>query len=339
MRYLRLTGIVLGGFLALVIGLVAAVWIWAGGNKVPPGQIAWGLTYSSGDAKGLGLDPKATYIAILDQLHPKRLRLAAYWTDIEPSPGQFDYSDLDFQTSEAEKRGIPYTIVVGRKVPRWPECYTPAWAKSLPLSQQQAGILNQISHTISRFNSNPQLVRWQVENEPYFIFGDHCPGLDVKFLHQEVDLARNLSHKQIMLTDSGEASNWLGASQWADVFGSTLYRVVLNPQGKPFHHFLWPEVYTRHANLIKKLHPNVKQVVIAELQGEPWSTYGLTNIPDSYRDLTLSHRQFTANIDFAAQVGFPEVYLWGAEWWYFEKLHGDPYYWNTAAHVFDHSAP
>jgi hypothetical protein len=329
----------MGGLLATCVVLVVAVWFWAGDAKVPPGQISWGLTYSSGDAKGLGLDPQAAYTAILDQLHPKRLRLAAYWTDIEPSPGKFDYSDLDFQTAEAEKRGIPYIIVVGRKVPRWPECYTPDWAKSLPMPQQQTGILNQITHTINRYNSNPHLLRWQVENEPYFQFGDHCPGVDTAFLQREVNLARDLSHKQIMVTDSGEASNWLGASQWADVFGSTLYRVVLNPQGKPFHHFLWPDVYTRHANLIKKLHPNVKLTVIAELQGEPWSTYGLTNIPNSYRDLTLSHQQFADNIDFAAQVGFSEVYMWGAEWWYFEKLHGDPFYWNTAANVFDRSAP
>ena len=156
------------------------------------------------------------------------------------------------------------------------------------------------------------------------------PACQSEFSSPRIVLTRKLSHRNHGYP-SGEASNWVGASQYADVLGCTLYRIVLNGQGKPFHHFLWPEVYTRHANLIKKLHPNVKQVVVAELQGEPWTTAGLNNIPDSYRDLTLSHQQFTDNVDFAAQVGFSEVYLWGAEWWYFEKLHGDTFYWDTAA--------
>jgi hypothetical protein len=27
------------------------------------------------------------------------------------------------------------------------------------------------------------------------------------------------------------------------------------------------------------------------------------------------------------------------EWWYYKKLHGDSYYWDTAADLFEHSAP
>jgi len=144
---------------------------------------------------------------------------------------------------------------------------------------------------------------------------------------------RSLTRKPILLTDSGELSTWLGPTQLGDEFGSTLYRVVINEPGdKIFHHFLWPDVYTRHANLIKKLHPNVKKVIVAELQAEPWGNG--PNKPQSFYDLTMSHDQFSKNISFAQQVGFPEVYMWGAEWWYYEKLHGDSYYWNTAAAAF-----
>jgi hypothetical protein len=332
--YIKWAARAVAALAVLAIVVVGGLWVWAGGDKTPPDQIAWGLTYSSHAAQGLGLDSRATYQAILDELHPKRLRLVAYWTDIEPAAGQVNYSDLDYQVAEAEKRGIPYVIAVGRKVPRWPECYTPGWAKALPPAQQSEQLLNHISRTVARYDAEPHLLRWQVENEPYFAFGDGCPAVDEPLLKREVSLVHSLSRRPIMMTDSGEASNWLSASRLPDVFGSTLYRVVLNDSDKPFHHFLWPEYYTRHANLIRKLHPNVKQVVVAELQAEPWTKVGLTDINQAYIDQTLSHDQFQANIKFASDVGFSEVYLWGAEWWYYRHLHGDDFYWDTARDTF-----
>lgn len=329
----------LGALLLTALLAATGLWIWTSGPKVPPNQIAWGLTFSAGDARGLGLDPQQAYRAILDDLHPKRLRLVAYWTDIQPTSGQFDFSDLDWQVSQAEQRHIPYTLVVGRKVPRWPECYTPGWAKAQPKATQQQDALRFIDHTIHRYDSHPYLLRWQIENEPFFRFGDGCPDPDETFLSQEITLARHLTSKPIMVTDSGEASTWLNSSKYPDVLGSTLYRVVLNPKGQAFHHFLTPDYYAHHANLIRKLHPTVKQVIIAELQAEPWTQIGLPGLSHAYIDQTLSHQQFQANIKFASDVGLPEVYFWGAEWWYYEKLHGgDPYYWDTARDVFAQSA-
>jgi hypothetical protein len=331
---LRWTGLIAGSTIITAIVTAAGLWIWAGGAKTPPDQMAWGYTFSSGAARGLGLDPHTAYTAMLDGLHPERLRLVAYWTDIEPTEGHFDYSDLDFQVSEAEKRGIQYTLVVGRKVPRWPECFTPGWAKTLTMAEQHERILRQVATTMARYDAKPHLLRWQVENEPYLNFGDGCPGIDEPFLKTEVARVRQLTHKPLLLTDSGETKSWLGPSQFGDVFGTTLYRVVLNDSAKPFHHFLWPEYYTRHGNLIRKIHPNVKQLIVAELQAEPWTKVGLNDIPQSYIDLTLSHDQFQTNISFARQVGFSEVYMWGAEWWYYRHLHGDDFYWNTAKAAF-----
>jgi hypothetical protein len=335
---LKWAGLVAGSLAGLALVALAGLWFWAGGSKLAPSQMAWGFTYSSSASRGLGLDPRATYLALLDELRPKRLRLAAYWTEIEPADGRFDYQDLDFQVAEAERRGIPYVIAVGRKVPRWPECYTPGWAKQLPAPDQQSRLLRQISHTVERYDHRPHLLRWQVENEPFLRFGEGCPEPDAALLGREIAQVKRLSTLPVMITDSGETDNWLNASKYGDVFGSTLYRVVLNPKGHPFHHFLTPAMYTRRGNLMKKLHPNVKQLVIAELQAEPWTNIGIQNLPDSYRDLTLSHQQFDANISFARDVGFSETYLWGAEWWYYEKLHHDSYYYDQAARLFAQSA-
>jgi hypothetical protein len=338
--WLKRAGRAMGVLLAVALLVACSVLAWAGDAKVPPGQITWGLTYSAGDARGLGLDGKQTYLDVLDQLQPKRLRLVAYWTDIQPSPDVFDFSELDWQIAQARQRHIGYTLVVGRKVPRWPECYTPAWAKSQPMPSQQQAALRFIDHTFQRYDADPNLKRWQIENEPFFRFGDGCPEPDAGFLAQEINLAHHLSRKLLMVTDSGEASNWLQAGKYPDILGSTLYRVVLNPKGQAFHHFLPPDYYTRHANVIRKLDHNVKAVIIAELQAEPWTQVGLPGLSHAYIDQTLSHQQFQKNITFARQVGMPEVYFWGAEWWYYEKLHGgDSYYWDSARDVFAHSAP
>ena len=321
-----------GGLLAVAVVLVGALWLWAGDAKTPPNQIAWGITYSAHAAKDLNLDPEATYKAIVNDLHPKRLRLVAYWTDIEPQPGVYNYHDLDFQVAEAEKAGIPYVIAVGRKVPRYPECFIPDWAQHLAQADQNQQLLAIIKRTVLRYDGGAHMDTWQVENEPYLNFGV-CPAQDHNLLKQEVQEVQSLTHHPILLTDSGELSTWLGPTQFGDEFGSTLYRVVINEPGdKIFHHFLWPDVYTRHGNLIKKIHPNVKKLIVAELQAEPWGNG--PDKPQSFYDLTMSHDQFSKNIDFARQVGFSEVYMWGAEWWYYELLHGDDYYWNTAGATF-----
>src|SRR5258708_7442846 len=86
--WLRWLGLAAVGWVPVVVVAAAGLWIWAGGAKTAPGQMAWGFTFSSGYARGLGLDPHAAYTAMLDQLRPKRLRLIAYWTDIEPTDGQ-----------------------------------------------------------------------------------------------------------------------------------------------------------------------------------------------------------------------------------------------------------
>jgi hypothetical protein len=326
--FTRWLGLVVGGLAVLLTGFV----LWVGFDKTPPAEMAWGVTYSAHAARDLGLDPVAAYQAMLDELKPQRLRLVAYWSDVEPKAGVFDYHELDSQVAEAEKRGIPYVIALGQKVPRYPECFAPTWAKVLPVEQQHTRLLDEVENTVRRYDGNAHLVTWQVENEPYLDFGE-CPKFNEQFLQQEVSRMRQLTHKPLLLTDSGERSLWLGVTQYGDEFGSTLYRVVINDKtGGVFHHFLWPEAYTWRGNLAKKLHPNVKKVIVSELQAEPWGNG--PGKPQSFYDLTMGHEQFADNVQFARQVGFAEVYMWGVEWWYYEKLHGDDYYWKTAAGVF-----
>lgn len=322
--------------IAGLFGFAFGLWLYAGGAKLPPDRVVWGVTWSNHEARGLNIDPERAYLAMLDDLHPKRLRLVAYWTDIEPQIDQFDFHELDFQVREAEKRGIPYVIAVGRKVPRWPECFVPDWAKKLSDTEQQQRLFVFVDRIVRHYDAGAHLTTWQVENEPYLSFGEGCPKFEARVLSQEVSLVRSLSAKKIRLTDSGELSLWIQASQFGDEFGTTLYRAVLVDKTAAVLHYLWwPDYYTRRANLVKKLHPNIQSVVVSELQAEPW---GLgPDKPQAFYDKTMSHEQFLSNINFARQTGLDEVDLWGVEWWYYEKQHGDSFYWDAARDLFVHS--
>lgn len=51
-------------------------------------------------------------------------------------------------------------------------------------------------------------------------------------------------------------------------------------------------------------------------------------------DKTMSRVDFISTINYAQKSGFKNLYLWGAEWWYFMKLNGNSYYWETAKELF-----
>jgi len=86
-----------------------------------------GVNFSKSYSEYLGLDWQKTYLAILDELKVKNIRLAAPWNEIEPSIGAWSFAALDWQVAEATKRGVDMTLVVGRRSPHWPECHDPVW--------------------------------------------------------------------------------------------------------------------------------------------------------------------------------------------------------------------
>jgi len=287
-------------------------------------DIRWGAAFSKNFANDLGLNWRETYLAILDDLKVKYLRLPVYWPDIEPQKNNYVFSDYDWMLKEAEKRNVKLVLVIGRKLPRWPECHEPEWIKSQDSRLKTQDLLKYIKVVVNRYKENPALYVWQVENEPFLDFGE-CPKLDVEFLDKEIDLVRSLDSKhQILVTDSGELGLWLKAAKRGDIFGTTIYRVVWSKYLGYIRYdlFLPPQFFWLKANLARLFYPG-KPIIVSELQAEPWKEEGM--------DL----KQFSKNIEFAKKVGFPEVYLWGTEWWYWLKVkHQDPSFWEFAKKIF-----
>ena len=126
--YITITFVVLFGILFLL------------SLKEKPEEITYGVSFNTLYAEELHLDWKKVYLAILDDLKVRHLRLSSHWTMVEPKQDIFNFSELDFQISEAEKRDADVILGVGRRLPRWPECHVPEWAKDMPWEEQKLEI-------------------------------------------------------------------------------------------------------------------------------------------------------------------------------------------------------
>ena len=294
----------------------------------------WGVTFSWPYAQNeLGLDPREVYLAILDDLKVDRVRLSAYWNEVEVEKDKYDFTNLDWQVSEAQKRDVKVVLAVGRRLPRWPECHDPIWVSTTNAIEVEERQLKFVETTVNRYKKFDNILYWQVENEPYLSTFGICPPPNPVLLKSEIALVKKLSPKPVLVTDSGELSTWWPISHsGGDILGTTLYRVVYNPTIGYFRWFTPPFFYWARVELIKKLSP-IDHVIVAELQGESWHKAGknLAMMTIAEHNESMSVAQFKTNIDFTRRSGFDEAYLWGVEWWYLMKVKNNyPGYWDEA---------
>ncbi|MDD5251569.1 MAG: beta-galactosidase, partial [Patescibacteria group bacterium] len=296
--------------------------------------IELGATFSKHYAAELGLDWRETYVAAMDDLGIRLWRIPAYWDDIEPQSGEYDFSSVDWLLDEAAKREAKVILAVGRKLPRWPECHVPRWASGLDKDVADARILRMIGETVRRYSRHSAVVVWQVENEPFFDFGV-CPPPDEAFLKREITLVHSLDSRPVMVTDSGELSSWLRAAQVADILGISTYRVVWSRIIGYFYWPITPRTYSTRALAVSTI---VRRVIISELQAEPWSPGPIVQMPIDQQLKVMSPDRLKANVVFARRVGLSEAYLWGVEWWYWLKKQGHPEMWEMAKTLYQQSA-
>ena len=297
-------------------------------------KITWGVNFSQKHVQNLRLDWKETYLALLDDLGTKNLKVAAHWDLLEPEKNKYYFDDLDWQIKEAENHSVKILLVIGMKTPRWPECHIPEWAKGLTKEEQQERILKLIEKIVLNYRDSTSIYAWQVENEPFFPFGE-CPWVDKNFLKKEIDLVKSLdpSHP-IVISDSGEGSFWIQAAKLGDVVGTTMYKIVWFHQIGIYVHYPFPPTfYWKKAKYIEKIFN--KKVIVVELQAEPWGPKLIYDSPIEEQEKTMNLEQFQKNIEFAKRTGFDRFYLWGAEWWYWLKeAQNKPEIWQEAKKLF-----
>lgn len=296
--------------------------------------VEFGVSFSPNYAQALGLDPKVTYQEILKDLKVKSIRIPAYWPEIEPEMDKFNFGELDYYINEAGKNKAKMILAIGYKLPRWPECRAPGWLNLESTQYRQKRQLIMLKKVIVHYDKNPTITTWQVENEPTLKFGI-CPGGDDKFLKEEVEFIRSLSQKPIILTDSGELQNWITPMQLGDYFGTTLYRIVHNDLTGRFDYPFKPWFYRVKAYLVKKVFaPQNQKIIVTELQAEPWTNKFVKESPLQEQISNFPLEQLKNNVNFGKKVGFPQIYLWGVEWWYYMKQNNHPEYWEYTKDLF-----
>ena len=214
-------------FLFLILILLFLGYFFVGISK-PNEKITFGVNFSQAHAQKLGLSWKETYLAILQDLKVKEIKLLTQWDLLEPEKGKYQFSDLDWQIQKAKEAGANLILVIGMKTGRWPECHLPAWALNLKPQEIQERVLKLIEKIVLRYQNVENIWAWQVENEPFFPFGK-CPfKITPQFLKKEIKLVKKLDPKKrpVIVSDSGEGSFWIKAALLGDIVGITLYKTV-----------------------------------------------------------------------------------------------------------------
>lgn len=322
--------------IVLIILLVLVGLYWLLGRKAVPETISYGMSFNTMYAEELGLDWRETYLAILDELGVRKLRLAAHWPMVEPANGAYNFEELDFQLAEANRVGATVVFGVGRRLPRWPECHVPEWAADLDQEAQQAEILEYITMVVNRYKDNPAITVWQVENEPYLgLFAyEHCGELDEAFLKEEIALVKSLDPtRPILVTDSGNLGTWKGAYKHGDMFGTSVYVYFWNPELGQFKTMLPPSFYRVKESLVSLVYGE-KPTVLIELSAEPWLVEPVVKVPLEVQFTRMDPEKFAEIIEYAKDTRYETQYLWGAEWWYWLREQGYPEMWDAGVNVF-----
>ena len=319
---------------------------------VSTGPVEVGTSYSPLHATYLGLEWKDAYKR-LEAMHFKVIRLSAYWDQVDSA----GYDQLDWLMQESAASGQPVVLSVGMKGVGWPEFYipsefTPATADGGDVGADPvltAGVLDFIQATVERYRANPQLVAWQVENEPLNPAGPHRWLIGKDLLAKEVaavkaaDGSRPLivsafGHFNMLFDHASNRSGFdlgsllgfqsataesqsLGLLDRQDILGLDLYTEIgyrfLGQDGVSHAGPDWADKAGHWRGVASS---QGKRAWITEAQAEPWEAS-----IDSYGDpkSTLA-ADIGSRFESIRAQGFGTILLWGAEYWLWKADNGDP---------------
>ena len=318
--------------IALVLGLFV---LWLAYEEKPE-RIQYGMSFNTLYARELGLDWQETYDAILDDLGVRHFRLAAHWPMVEPNRDIYNFNELDYQIKRAEETNSTVIMAVGRRLPRWPECHVPEWARELTWEEQKVEIKEQMALVVNRYKDSPAITYWQVENEPYLeVFAkEHCGEFDEAFLEEEVAFVKELDPtRPVLVTDSGNLGLWMGPYRNGDAFGTSVYVHFWNPELGQFRTILPPWFYRVKANLMALLYGE-KETMLIELSAEPWLLEPIVDVDIETQYTRMDLNKFNDILTYAEATRLEKQYLWGAEWWYWLKEGGRPVMWERGKELY-----
>ncbi|MCC6421496.1 MAG: beta-galactosidase [Gemmataceae bacterium] len=286
-------------------------------------------------------------------LGAKHVRLSVEWAEVEPRPGEYDFRLLDAQLAVAEEHGARVVLTAGLKSQRHPEFFLPAWAMAWVQPGERAVItdhpelrahaLAMVAAVTRHAAASPAIEGWGAENEPYVnsARGEAWSGWTIgrDFVREAAAVIRAndpggrpvaINHGQHFVFDR----RWQWALEDADVLAASIYpfrnTVVLGRKRVQDVLQIGP-LGPNYAHQAREARRLGKEYWITEMQAEPWTDGDARLISPENPSPNLSPEKFEKNIDYARRTGASRVYLWGAEWWLFQReWYGDSRYWEVA---------
>lgn len=328
----RVTLIILACLLLCVGGMYSVAQWYIYKHRNEPVQL--GATFIPDYARSFGLDPQQTMSAIIYELGVKNLRLVSYWSNGEPQPGHYDFSELDWEFKMAEAAGVKINLALGLRQPRWPECHMPDWATSEPQSQWQPQLENYITAVVNRYKNSSALSAYQLENEYFLKAFGMCTNYDRQRLVSEYNLVKSLDPKHTLVVSM--SNNAIGTPVGAptpDEFAISVYERVWDKTiTKRYFEYPIPAwYYAFRAGWVELTRG--RNSFIHELQAEAWlpDGYDIRTAPTSELYKSLSPQRLSDRFQYGEATGMKEIDLWGVEWWYAMKVNRhDPALWNIA---------
>ena len=304
-------------------------------------DITNGVTFSKKYTEELGMDWRSSYLKILDDLGVDNLRLVAYWDDVEKYKDNYNFEDIKWQLEEAEKRNVNVIMNIGRKVPRYPECFEPSWWNEIESEElRNVELYEYIKVAVTELKQFENIQKWQVENEPFFPFGECLYEIKFSTVRQEVEIVRSVDDRPILIQDSGEGGLWYPSFTLGDYLAISMYRKIWydfwGALGGDFIYFKYPLAHWTYKIKADVTRVPYQRIVVTELQAEPWGPSINSELSQYEKDRSFSRNDFLATTSYAQQAGFKDLYFWGVEWWLWEKeFNNNPFFWDSARALFN----
>ncbi len=287
----------------------------------------FGVSFSLKQCRNFGIDPHET----LDWLTAqgwRRFRLMSYWNEHEKQPGEYDFSQLDWQIAAVAKAGGVVTLCLGVKQPRWPEYHWPKWTLKLGKQEKREALLQYVRTVVERYKNNPTIISWQLENEALLQgFGERI-NIDRGRLRTEYALIKQLDPNRPIIMSTSNGWGLPVRSPRPDIVGFSCY-FRLYSHGR-YHSTLQPPVLHRARKRLLQAMQD-RPVFIHELQCEPWGPTAIWKMSKDEQYKSMSPTQIQHNIAAAKAINAYPIDLWGAEWWYWRHLHGDNTIWQAVS--------
>jgi len=334
----------------------------------PLGNPEFGINYSCAHAEYLWLeDPALGPAGYVDKDRPDRpawcaealgrltqglgathVRISVEWSQVEPQDGVYDFRLVDALLARAGRDGTKVLLTVGVKGQRHPEFYIPDWVLARsnlrsgavisddPYLREQA--LRMIAAVVEHVAGSSAIDSWEADNEPYlpswraeqWRLGRDFVREEVRVIHEHDPRGRRVivNHGQVFVTDR----RWKDALADGDGLGVSLYpfrdyeilgRTFVVPISE-----LGP-ITPNYAAQARAARASGRPFYITEMQAEPFLNADLRLVGPANPAPNLTPSYFRRNVDYARRSGASRVYLWGAEWWLFEREHyGDSTWWD-----------